>query len=780
VRKGVRYLAAAASAPLWLRACDRVGLRARTMGAPVIDNRGRIELGDDVTLNSTCSPVELCAAPGGRIELGSGVAINFGTAIAARQLVRVGDRVSFGPYCVVSDSDGEGAPGDGAAPLSIEIGEGAWLASRVTVLPGAKIGKGSVISAGSVVRGEIPAGVVAGGIPARVLRQLDSQERRPPLEEERSESNKQSGLFVAPSEETHNQSGLFVAPAEAPALRGLVIADFTATELSRALASDAEAPVLAALDAPFGQVAQALLDPPAGAGKDFALVWTRPEAALPAFARLIAGEAASEAELLADVDAHCALLARGLADYRFAFVPTWTLPPWQRGLGVRDARPGGLTRALAAANLRLMEALARSANVHVLSAERWLSAAGSAAHAPKLWHLGKVPFGSAVFAEAAADVKAALRGLTGGARKLVVVDLDDTLWGGIVGDAGWQSLRVGGHDAIGEAHLAFQRCLKALTRRGVVLAIASKNEESVALEALRRHPEQLLRLEDFVGWRINWRDKAQSIVELSRELNLGLQSIVFLDDSPVERARVREALPEVLVPELPEDKLLYPSALSALRCFDGPAPSREDGQRTQLYAAERERDALKETAGSLDQWLRNLGVRVRAERLSAHNLARAVQLFNKTNQMNLRTRRLTEAELLAWAQDPAHELLAISAGDRFGDAGLTGILGLAADGNALRIADFVLSCRVMGRKIEEAIVHLAVERARARGLATVEAELLPTAKNKPCLDFWKGSGFAAVSDAARSSAAPAGAWRFRWDAREQYPSPAAVAIEATE
>ena len=150
-----------------------------------------------------------------------------------------------------------------------------------------------------------------------------------------------------------------------------------------------------------------------------------------------------------------------------------------------------------------------------------------------------------------------------------------------------------GSDAVGEAFVDFQHAAKSLKRRGVVLAIASKNDESVALEAMRSHPEMVLREDDFVAWRINWQDKAKNIAEIARELNLGLQSVVFIDDNPVERARVREALPEVLVPEWPEDKLLYASTLRSLGCFDAPALSREDAERTELYAAERKRETLR-------------------------------------------------------------------------------------------------------------------------------------------------------------------------------------------
>src|SRR5439155_615978 len=173
----------------------------------------------------------------------------------------------------------------------------------------------------------------------------------------------------------------------------------------------------------------------------------------------------------------------------------------------------------------------------------------------------------------------------------------------------------------------------------IALAVVSKNEESTALEAIESHTEMVLRKADLAAWRINWRDKASNIADIAKELNLGLQSVVFVDDNPVERARVREALPEVYVPEWPTDKMQYRSALDALRCFDVPRISKEDVERTRLYAEERQRTELRSHVGSLDEWLSTLGTTVKMQRLDASNLPRTTQLFNKTNQMNVRTRR---------------------------------------------------------------------------------------------------------------------------------------------
>jgi FkbH-like protein len=305
-----------------------------------------------------------------------------------------------------------------------------------------------------------------------------------------------------------------------------------------------------------------------------------------------------------------------------------------------------------------------------------------------------------------------------------------------------------------------------LSRRGVALAVVSKNEESVALEAMRRHPEMLIRPEALAAWRINWRDKAENIVALANELNLGLQSIVFIDDHPVERARVRSALPEVLVPEWPADPSRYVLALSALSCFDTAQLTDEDLARTSLYRAERARKAVELESGSMEEWLATLGTEVTFAPLDTASSPRAAQLLNKTNQMNLRTRRLTEAELLAWAREPQHELWVVTVSDRFGSAGLTGILGLRCEPERVVVEDFVLSCRVMGRRVEETLVWAAVERARALGRTQVVAELLPTPKNRPCLELWERSGFTRGAEPTI----------FVGDATQPLPRPGAITV----
>ena len=518
----------------------------------------------------------------------------------------------------------------------------------------------------------------------------------------------------------------------------LLLADFNSGNLATCLRNDQTAPLFEVAEAPYDQVVPILAD--AGhaswaADAQIAVVWTRPEAVSPTFSAILRGDVADLGRLAAEVDRYTELLVEAGLRVQLMLVPTWVVPTYRRGLGMSDFRPGGVAHALMTMNGRLVGALAGDPRAYVLDAQKWCERAGAKAFDPKLWYLGKIPFGHEVFKAAIPDIKAALRGVNGRAKKLLVVDLDDTLWGGIVGEVGVEGLVLGGHDRLGEAFLDFQRALKALVRRGVLLGIVSKNEEQVALSAINSHPEMVLGQADFAGWRIDWTDKAHHIASLAAELNLGLQDVVFIDDNAVERARVREALPEVLVPDWPADPSHYAATLEQMVFFDAPDRTWEDGARTQMYAEEKERHTDREAVGALDEWLHTLALQVSAERVNRTNVRRTIQLLNKTNQMNLSTRRLSEAELVEWVEQEGREAWVYRVEDRFGDSGLTGILSLQAVSGGGRVVDFVLSCRVMGRGVEETLLHHAVARAQVLGWEELLVEYLPTEKNKPCLDL---------------------------------------------
>ena len=469
---------------------------------------------------------------------------------------------------------------------------------------------------------------------------------------------------------------------------------------------------------------------------DRAVVWIRPESMFPSFLDKLNGNQLNVSKLDSEVEEFLDILESASENLSALWVPLWVRSDFVRGLGIGEYKKGGTNWALQRINNSLIQRGSLSGTLHVLDTYRWLGSTGTA-HDPKLWFMGKVPFNNPIFRNAVRDVEAGRRVLDGQTAKLIVLDLDGTLWGGIVGEQGWSDLAIGGHDHVGEAYSDFQKALKGLSCHGILLAIVSRNEESIALGAMDSHPEMILCRNDFVGWRINWNDKAENIASLASELNVGLSNIVFIDDQAAERSRVSEALPEIVVPEWPSDPAMFVKALGELAVFDSFGVSDEDRQRKSLYAGENRRKASRLSAQSISEWLSKLELTVTCVPLSQVNISRAVQLLNKTNQLNLRTRRLSKEELLCWSEKETHECWVFSSKDRFGDSGLIGLVGLEPYNDGGILTDYVLSCRVLGRGIEQVLLHVASFRAFQKGWETLWAEYLPTEKNRPCLEIMK-------------------------------------------
>jgi len=523
----------------------------------------------------------------------------------------------------------------------------------------------------------------------------------------------------------------------------ILVSDFNSGTFSGLLNNDPGYPAINVIDAPFDQVERVLMDADMDCWKrnpDIAFVWTMPEKMSASFGKAIDLGSADINDVLEDVDRYCEMALSASRRVKYMFHPTWLFLSGTRGSALTDMRHNsGLSDILMQMNLRLSKRLSEASNIYIFDAQKWVNAAGvKKAYNPKLWYMGKIAFGSEVFKAAVHDLKSAVVSLFGGSRKLIILDLDDTLWGGIVGDVGWENIVLGGHDGEGESFVDFQKALLALKNRGVLLAVVSKNEEQVALEAIEKHPEMRIKKADLSGWRINWDDKAKNISELVSELNLGLQSVVFIDDNPAERDRVRAALPEVLVPEWPDDKMLYKQELMSLNCFDAPVISKEDLLRSDDYLLRKQREDLKRTAPSLEEWLKNLGLKVRIEEFGGANVQRTVQLLNKTNQMNLSTRRMSQQEIEEWVKGAGRKMWVFSVSDRLGDSGLTGILSIESVGEDAKIVDFVLSCRVMGRHVEDVMLHKAAEYSRSAKALRLSAEYLETPKNKPCYNYFSG------------------------------------------
>lgn len=544
-----------------------------------------------------------------------------------------------------------------------------------------------------------------------------------------------------------------------------LVSDFNLANFANVLKSkvgDGWSIKLSALDqvVPFLSAAE-------GDPKGHVWIWTRPERISSAFHAALNYRETQAEKVLLEVDRFAELLIAAAGRWSDLYVPLWQIPTSESyGAGELNYAKG-VHALVMRMNARLCERVAEVPNIRVMHTERWIQQVGPKAWSKRLWYLTKTLFPNEVFQAAADDLLSIRKLALGDAIKLIVLDLDDTLWGGIVGDEGWQNLRLGGHDPAGESFVDFQRTLKGLKERGIMLAIASKNEESTALEAIEKHPEMVLQRSDFVAMRINWNDKAGNIRDMVQQLNIGERSVMFIDDNPVERSRVKTFLPEVLVPEWPVNKLLYDQELRRSNVFDLGSVSSEDARRTVLYKEEADRERARSTTDSVDDWLRSLDMKITVQPVNEADFTRVHQLFLKTNQFNLTTRRLTEKELRDWMAHTDHELWSFRVSDQFGDAGLTGVLGLDfSSGKTALITDLILSCRVMGRRVEETLLHVAYKQTIGRGKDLLKAIHLPTERNKPCLDFLIRSGFH-ISDDGHS---------FTWAMEHPYACPDALEL----
>jgi FkbH-like protein len=356
------------------------------------------------------------------------------------------------------------------------------------------------------------------------------------------------------------------------------------------------------------------------------------------------------------------------------------------------------------------------------------------------WLTARMPINAGHLIHLAQEWLRFLVPLTGRGAKVLAVDLDNTLWGGVIGEDGMNGIRLG-PEYPGAAYQAVQRALLDLHRRGILLAVCSKNNPEDAMEALSRHPGMLLKPEHFACMRINWSDKTQNLREIAAELNIGIDAVAFLDDNPVERSQVRSALPEVAVIEFPIDPTSYADAIRDSPYFERLVISDEDRQRTALYAAQRERTRAEQNFTSKEDFFRSLEQEAEIASLEPVTLARIAQLTQKTNQFNLTTRRYSEQQITEIAGRSGCQVVSLRVRDRFGDHGLVGV-AITKDTDDSRVIDtFLLSCRVIGRTVETALLFHLAETARSKGLRRLQGWFLPTRKNAPAKDFYAQHGF---------------------------------------
>jgi FkbH-like protein len=369
-------------------------------------------------------------------------------------------------------------------------------------------------------------------------------------------------------------------------------------------------------------------------------------------------------------------------------------------------------------------------------------------HDPIQWNIGKFPFSHDVvplYADALCRVVMAAKGK---ARKCLVLDLDNTLWGGVIGDDGMTGIVLGQGDAVGEAFLEIQRTALALRERGVVLAVSSKNDEAVARQVFREHPDMLLREEHIAVFQANWKDKASNLRAIADTLNIDVSALVFLDDNPAERQQVRLALPEVGVPELPAAPEYYPMMLLAGGYFEAVQFTDEDRVRAAQYQDNAARTVALGAASDMGAYLESLDMIAHVSRFDEAGRARITQLINKTNQFNLTTRRYSEADVAAFENDPDVLGLQIRLQDRFGDNGMISVLICKRDGERWLIDTWLMSCRVLNRRLEEQTLNILCAGARAQGIRELVGEYRPTAKNGMVREHYRKLGFVLADEGA--------------------------------
>lgn len=372
--------------------------------------------------------------------------------------------------------------------------------------------------------------------------------------------------------------------------------------------------------------------------------------------------------------------------------------------------------------------------------ERWES--------PQHWHASKLPFApemAPAYGEFVARTIAAVRGRS---RKCLVLDLDNTLWGGVIGDDGVNGIQLGQGSAAGEAFLAIQQTALELRRRGVVLAVCSKNEEAAALLPFREHPDMLLKEDHIAVFQANWTDKAANLRAIAETLNIGIDALVFLDDNPAERAQVRRELPLVAVPELPDEPGLFPRMLIAAGYFEAVAFTQDDRARAEMYQANAARAAAVQASGDLDSYLASLEMTCIIREVDAVTRPRVAQLINKSNQFNLTTQRYTEAQVEAAERDPKRHISQARLVDKFGDNGIICVLVADRLGDSWEIDTWLMSCRVLGRRVQEACLDHLVRAARADGAIRLIGRYVPSPKNAMVRDHYAKLGFRQISEVA--------------------------------
>lgn len=523
----------------------------------------------------------------------------------------------------------------------------------------------------------------------------------------------------------------------------LIVPALVATAARHGLALDVVQPA-------YDQVTQEALTPDSMVNRSQpdAVLFALDYRALPL--SLCPGDAAASERAVQAAAGYLKMLSDGIKAHSKAVCIFQTLaPPVDALFGSLDrGLPGTVRHLVEGLNRRIAQMACGSGGV-LLDVAAVAETVGLANwHNPQQWNLGKLPFSDSLIPLYADHVGRILAALRGRSRRVLILDLDNTVWGGVIGDDGLEGIKCAQGDAIGEAHLEVQKMALNLRKRGILLAVASKNNDDVARTPFEQHPEMLLKLDHIAVFQANWSDKATNIRAIAYELGLGLDAMVFLDDNPVERGLVRRLLPQVAVPELPQDPSGYARTLAAAGYFEAIAFTQDDLQRAGFYQENARRAALQNRVAGADEYLESLDMTITFQPFNAVGRARIVQLINKSNQYNLTTRRYSEPEVAAMEQDRNVFTLQVRLSDAFGDNGMISVVICVPGGepDSWEINTWLMSCRVLGRKVEHMVLREVLEHARRAGIRRLLGVYVPTPRNKLVEEHYGKLGFTRVAE----------------------------------
>jgi FkbH-like protein len=517
----------------------------------------------------------------------------------------------------------------------------------------------------------------------------------------------------------------------------------------------------------FNQFRQEILDPNSGlyrAATDATIVGFNLEDIFPVFD-------ANYADLEAQILDLCESIIQAYRQFAAAqsrlFIQNWIAPLHSYDPLVRtDLAIANFVDAL---NRKLCGLAQRARNVHVIDYARLAQQCGLKQWAdPRTYYTARIPVAQHNWIPLSHYYAAYMRAALGRNLKCIVLDLDNTLWGGVLGEDGPDGIGLG-QSYPGLAFRRFQQYLLGLYDHGYILAISSKNNEEDVLQVVRNHPAMALRERHFAAIKANWRDKAQNIQEISKEINISIDHMLFIDDNPVEIEKVKLRLPGITCLQIESPPLNFVRQFDELHSFERLSVTEEDRLRGQQYFDDRQRREFKEGAGSIDDFYRSLSQKMTIHSDHRGHVSRIAQLTQRTNQFNMTTIRLTEADVARMIADPEYLVLTADLSDRFGDSGTIAVVQIRKGDRAWTIENFLMSCRVLGRTVEETLLNYIFERAAADRLPAIEARYVETKKNSPFAQFYSSHGFAKATGG-----------NFTKQVRDHKPAPSFIEISAQE